>query len=265
MSRITLSHLKKMKAHGEKIAVLTAYDASFSTLLSEAGLDAMLVGDSLGTVMSGHTTTVPVTMQDMLHHVRNVSRAAPKSLVIADMPYMSYPTVEKALENAAQLMQAGGEMVKLEGGIWLKPIIEQLTEKGIPVCAHLGLTPQSVHMLGGYKVQGRNAAQAEELLNAALNHQASGAQMLVLECVPWPLAQNITLAVKIPVIGIGAGPHCDGQVQVTYDILGITPGKPFTFVKNFMLDQKQGISAAIKDYIHAVKTEAFPTMEHSFS
>lgn len=253
-----------MKAHGEKIAILTAYDATFSKLLSDAGVDVLLVGDSLGTVIGGHTTTVPVTLQDMVYHVKNVCRATPKSLVIADMPYMSYPNVDKAIENAAQLMQAGGEMVKLEGGIWLTPIIEQLTEKGIPVCAHIGLTTQSVH-IQGHKVQGRNAEQAKELFDAAQSHQASGAQMLVLECVPWPLAQKITQAMKIPVIGIGAGPHCDGQVLVTHDMLGITPGKPFTFVKNFMLEQTQGVSAAVKDYIHAVKTEAFPTLEHSFS
>jgi 3-methyl-2-oxobutanoate hydroxymethyltransferase len=262
---MTLSQLKKMKTHGEKIAMLTAYDATFSKLLSDAGIDVILVGDSLGTVIGGHTTTVPVTLQDMIYHVKNVCRATPKPLIIADMPYMSYANVDKALENGAQLMQAGGEMVKLEGGTWLSPIIEQLTEKGIPVCAHIGLTPQSVHMLGGHKVQGRNSAQAEALLTAALKHQASGAQMLVLECVPWPLAKEIVEVLKIPVIGIGAGPYCDGQVLVTHDMLGITSGKPFTFVKNFMLDQTQGISGAIKDYIQMVKAGTFPAMEQCFS
>ncbi|MDF3054926.1 MAG: panB [Gammaproteobacteria bacterium] len=265
MSRITLSHLKKMKARHEKIAMLTGYDATFSKLLSDAGLDVILVGDTLGMTIGGHSTTVPVTLQDMIYHTQNVCRAQPKSLIIVDMPYMSYANPDIAIENAARLMQAGGELIKLEGGVWLKSTIEKLTERGIPICAHLGLTPQSIHMIGGYKVQGRETQKAKELLETALSHQASGAQMLILECVPWQLSQEITQTLDIPVIGIGAGPHCDGQVLVTYDMLGMTPGKPFTFVKNFLLEQTQGISAAVKDYIRAVKTGTFPTLEHSFS
>lgn len=265
MTNITLTHLRKLKADKEKIATLTAYDATFANLLSEAGIELILVGDSLGTAMAGHKTTVPVTIEHIIYHAHNVCRANPKAFVMVDMPYMSYPNVDKALDNATQLMQAGGEMVKLEGGLWVSPIIKQLSEKGIPVCGHIGLTPQSVHILGGYKVQGRDAEKAKELLETALAHEESGAQMLVLECVPAELAQEITLALSIPVIGIGAGPHCDGQILVTPDMLGITPGKPLTFVKDFMKGETEGISGAIKAYVTQVKSGEFPSMEQSFS
>jgi len=218
--RINLSHLQKMKQQGEKITVLTAYDASFAKALSDAGVEMLLVGDTLGMVVCGHNTTVPVTIDDMIYHIRNVARANPRALIIGDMPFLSYPTIEKTLENAGRLMQAGAEMVKLEGGAWLIPTIEQLSEKGIPVCAHLGLTPQSVHSFGGY---------------------------------------------NIPVIGIGAGPYCDGQVLVTYDMLGLHFDKPLTFVENFLQGQTEGISGAVKHYVEKVKAGTFPSLEQSFT
>jgi 3-methyl-2-oxobutanoate hydroxymethyltransferase len=263
--RITLARLLKMKQRSEKITVLTAYDATFAKLFSELGIDIILVGDTLGMVVGGHETTIPVTMEDMVYHIRSVCRARPLPFIIGDMPFLSYPNPEEALENAGLLMQAGAEMVKVEGGAWLIPIIEQLSEKGIPVCAHLGLTPQSVHILGGYKVQGRDANQAEAILHAALAQEKAGAKMLVLECVPYLLAQEITQAVSIPVIGIGAGPYCDGQVLVTHDMLGLNPYMTLTFVRNFMAGQTEGIQGAIKDYIRQVKSGEFPTLEHSFS
>lgn len=264
MSRTTLSHLKKMKSHKEKIAMLTVYDATFARLLSKAGVDVLLVGDSLGTAIGGYSSTIPVKMEHMIYHAQNVCRANPNPLIIVDLPFMTYANIDKAIENAAHLIQAGAEMVKLEGGTWLAPTIAELSEKGIPVCAHLGLTTQYVHKLGGYKVQGRETEKAKEMLDAASILQAAGADMLVLECVPWKLAQQITENLDIPVIGIGAGPHTDGQVLVTYDMLGITDGKPFTFVKDFMGGQTEGILGAAKAYVKAVKDNSFPTLEHSF-
>lgn len=265
MSKITLSHIQTMKQTAEKITVLTAYDASFAQLLSDEGVDVLLVGDSLGTVVSGHTSTVPVTLNDVVYHTRCVARANIRSLIIADLPYMSYINVQKALDSATQLMQAGAEMVKLEGGFWLVDTIKELTQKGVPVCAHLGLTPQSVHLLGGYKVQGRHEDDAARILQDAKNLEQAGARMLVLECIPHTLAARVSQALTIPVIGIGAGVDCDGQVLVVYDMLGLTPGKPLKFVRNFMADQNNGIQGAVKNYVQQVKNKQFPTLEHSFS
>lgn len=261
---MSLSKLQSMKKQGEKIACLTAYDATFAKLMSAAGVEILLVGDTLGMVIGGHSSTVPVTIQDMVYHIRNVARANTNAWIIGDMPFMTYPNVTQALKHAAQLMRAGAMMIKLEGGAWVSPIIAALNEQGIPVCAHLGLTPQSVHNLGGYKIQGRSASQAQEILQAAEQHQAAGAKMLVLECVPYPLAQTITQTLDIPVIGIGAGSHCDGQILVTYDMLGLSLGKPLTFVKNFLANQPEGILGAFRHYVQAVKQGQFPTREHSF-
>lgn len=261
---ITLSKLQKMKQQGEKIAMLTCYDAAFAKTLSEAGVDILLVGDTLGMVVAGYSTTIPVTVKDITYHTRNVCRANPTAFVIADMPFMSYSTTDKALSNATKLMQAGGEMVKMEGGAWLLPTVRQLTERGIPTCVHLGLTPQSVHAFGGYKVQGRIETQAQQILEAALQLEQAGAQLLVLECIPYELTKKITQSLSIPVIGIGAGPYCDGQVLVTPDMLGIT-GEQYTFTQNFLEGQTQGIQGAIKEYVRCVKSGEFPSLKQSFT
>lgn len=261
---ITLSKLQKMKQQGEKIAMLTCYDAAFAKTLSEAGVEILLIGDTLGMVVAGHSTTIPVTVKDITYHTRNVCRAHPTAFVIADMPFMSYSTTDRALVNATKLIQAGGEMVKMEGGTWLLPTVSQLTERGIPTCVHLGLTPQSVHAFGGYKVQGRLETQAQQILDAALQLEQAGAQLLVLECIPYELAKKITQSLNIPVIGIGAGPYCDGQVLVTPDMLGIT-GQQYTFTQNFLVGQTQGIQGAIKEYVRCVKTGEFPSLEQSFT
>jgi len=264
MSRTTLTHLRKFKANGEKIAVLTVYDASFATLLDQTGLDVLLVGDSLGMVIQGHDSTVPVTIDDMVYHCRLVQRGSQKALLIVDMPFMSYSTPEIALSNAAHLMREGqAQIVKLEGGSWLVDTVRLLTERGIPVCAHLGLTPQSVHQLGGYRVQGREEKEAERLLKEALMLEAAGASLLVVECIPTALATEITSTLTIPVIGIGAGPTCDGQVLVLYDMLGITPGKRPSFSKDFLAGQSS-IPAAVSAFIKAVKAGTFPGDEHTF-
>jgi len=226
MSRLTLTQLRQMKAEGDKIAVLTAYDASFSTILEQAGIEVILVGDSLGMVIQGQESTLPVTVDEMVYHTKSVVRGSEQVFVIADMPFMSYANATQAISNAARLMAEGGaQMVKLEGGAVVTDIVKQLVERGIPVCGHLGLLPQSVHHIGGYRVQGREPDSAKTLIEEAKQLAQAGADMLVLECVPAALGQAITAAVDIPVIGIGAGADCDGQVLVLYDMLGITPGK----------------------------------------
>lgn len=262
---ITLKTLQKMKRAQEKIACLTVYDASFATLLENAGVEVLLVGDSLGMVIQGKPTTVSVTMADMIYHTRCVAGVATQALLIADMPFMSYAGVEQTLRNAARLMQAGAQMVKLEGGQCQVETVRHLTAQGIPVCAHLGLQPQSVHKLGGYRVQGREAAMAQVLLADAQALQAAGADLLVAECIPAALAQTLQSSLDIPVIGIGAGVACDGQILVLYDLLGITPHSVPRFVRNFMQDVASGsISAAVQAYVQAVKAQQFPALEHSF-
>ncbi|EDN69368.1 Ketopantoate hydroxymethyltransferase [Beggiatoa sp. PS] len=264
MSRITLTQLRKLKAKGEKIAVLTAYDASFANLLDQACLEILLVGDSLGMVIQGHDSTLPVTVEDMIYHCQQVHRGSQQTLLIVDMPFMSYATPNTALETAARLMREGqAQVVKLEGGAWLVETVRMLTERGIPVCAHLGLTPQSVYQLGGYRIQGRTVNEARRLRNDALALQAAGASLLVLECVPSQLAADITASLEIPVIGIGAGAACDGQVLVLYDMLGITPGKRPSFSKDF-LQETGTILAAIEAFVRAVKEGTFPGEEHTF-
>lgn len=265
MPLITLSHLQNLKKKGEKIATLTVYDATFAQLLSTAGIELLLVGDSLGTTTQGHPTTIPVTLNDILYHVRCVQRANPQCVLMADMPFASYSNPQKALENAAQLMQAGAHIVKLEGGAWLTDTVKHLAENGIPTCAHLGLTTQFVHLLGGYKIQGREAEQAQQILDAALQLEKAGVKLLVLECVPYLLAKEITQNLSIPTIGIGAGPYCDGQILVLHDMLGLTAGKPFTFVRDFLTGQQGGVQGAIKTYIRDVKSGDFPTLEQSFT
>jgi len=264
MSRLTLTQLRQMKVESNKIAVLTAYDASFSALLEQAGVEVILVGDSLGMVIQGQESTLPVTIEDMIYHTKNVVRGSEQVFVIADMPFMSYANAEQAIRNAARLMAEGGaQMVKLEGGAVVSDIVKQLVDRGIPVCGHLGLLPQSVHHIGGYRVQGRAPEQAAVLLKEAKQLAAAGADMLVLECVPAALGQAITAAVDIPVIGIGAGADCDGQVLVLYDMLGITPGKRPRFSQDFLV-QGKGIPAAVSDYVNAVKSGQFPSSEQQY-
>jgi 3-methyl-2-oxobutanoate hydroxymethyltransferase len=262
---VTLTTLKDMKRHGEKIACLTAYDYSFASLLDRAGIDMIMVGDSLGMVMQGHETTLPVGIADMVYHSRCVARGVNRALIIVDMPFMSYQeSPQRALASAGRLMQRGGaQVIKLEGGEPMAATVQFLVERGIPVCAHLGLTPQSVHQLGGYRVQGREAVAAERIRHDAKVLQQAGASLLVLEAVPSGLAQTITAELEIPTIGIGAGNACDGQVLVLHDMLGIYPRPSPKFSKNFM-PGAVSIEAAVKAYIAAVKTGAFPGPEHSF-
>jgi len=253
-----------MKDEQNKIAMLTAYDASFAYVLEQADVDVILVGDSLGMVIQGQESTLPVTVEDMIYHTRNVIRGSEKVFVIADMPFMSYANIEQAISNAARLMAEGGaQMVKLEGGAIVADTVKQLTQRGIPVCAHLGLLPQSVHRLGGYRVQGRDEEGAQQLIDDACALQQAGADMLVLECVPADLAERVTAAVDIPVIGIGAGAHCDGQVLVLYDMLGLTPGKRPRFSHDF-LAETGAIPAAVSKYVQDVKSGLFPTVEQQY-
>lgn len=261
---ITVSTLRRMKEAGEKIVSLTAYDASFATVLDEAGVEVILVGDSLGMVVQGRETTVPVTVDHMIYHAQCVARGRQRALLMVDMPFMSYTAPAEALANAARLMQEGGaHMVKLEGGSAQVEIVRCLADQGVPVCAHLGLKPQSVHKLGGYRVQGRDDVSAQAMVNDARLLQEAGADMLLLECVPAGLAAEITRQVDVPVIGIGAGAACDGQVLVLYDILGISPGKRPRFSKNFS-EGATGVADAVVQYVRAVKSGTFPTAEHTF-
>jgi 3-methyl-2-oxobutanoate hydroxymethyltransferase len=263
MQKITLNTLKEMKARGSRIACLTAYDAGFARLLDRAGVDVILVGDSLGMVLHGENTTLKVTMSDMIYHTRLVKAGCDHALIIGDMPFMSYATPAQALGNAARLMSEGGaEVVKLEGGAVVAETIRHLNRHGIPVCAHLGLTPQSVHRLGGYHVQGRDTETAGRILEEARLLDQAGAVMLVLECVPHELAAEITESVSMPVIGIGAGAQCDGQVLVLYDILGVTERK-LRFSKNF-LEPGVSIRSAVENYVKAVRAGEFPAPEHQY-
>ena len=263
MSKITLSQLQKMKQEGQKIAVMTAYDATFAHLFDEAGIPALLIGDSLGMVVQGHSDTLPVTIDEMAYHTRCVRRGTSNAFVIADMSFMSYSDPQSACHNAAKLMAAGASMVKLEGGEWLCETVRQLQRNGVPVCGHLGLTPQSVHVFGGFRIQGRDEQQAEEIYHHALALQAAGIQMLVLECVPAALAIRISKALRIPVIGIGAGNGTDGQVLVMQDAIGITSGYTPKFTKNF-LAEADTIQGAIALYMQQVADGTFPGPEHSF-
>lgn len=262
---ITVTTLKKMKAEGEKIACLTAYDASFATVLDEAGIDIILVGDSLGMVVQGHETTVRVTVDDMLYHSRAVARGCERAMLMVDMPFMSYSSSAQALETARRLMQEGGaHMVKLEGGMREVETVQKLAEQGVPVCGHIGLQPQLIHKLGGYRVQGRDNHQATKMIEDAVELEKAGADVLLLECVPAFLAAEITANLSIPTIGIGASPDCDGQILVLHDILGITAGHVPKFAKNF-IQGKESIQDAIGSYVADVKAGKFPAAEHCFT
>jgi 3-methyl-2-oxobutanoate hydroxymethyltransferase len=266
-SAITINTLKKMKQASEKFAMLTVYDASFTSVLERAGVEVLLVGDSLGMVVQGHETTVPVTMEHMIYHTSLVSRARQHALVMADMPFMSFADPQRALDNAARLMQeAGAHIVKLEGGGEIVAVVKNLAKHGIPVCAHLGLQPQAIHKLGSYRVQGREQHVAKAMIDDALAMQDAGADLLLLECVPKQLAKQITQALTIPTIGIGAGRDCDGQVLVLYDLIGISQGHRPKFAKDFLAEVKGDISieAAVRSYVQAVKQQIFPADEHSF-
>ncbi|MCW9014454.1 MAG: 3-methyl-2-oxobutanoate hydroxymethyltransferase [Gammaproteobacteria bacterium] len=262
--RITVRKLKEMKAQGEKIACLTAYDVSFAQVLDNNGVDVVLVGDSLGMVVQGLETTLPVTMDEMVYHGQAVSRGLKHAFLILDMPFMSDATIEQAVANAGRFMkQAGANMVKLEGGADQKELVSTLTRLGIPVCAHIGLQPQRVHKLGGYRVQGREPDMAESMLEDARVLEQAGADMLLLECVPAELAAKITRQSTIPVIGIGAGSACDGQILVLYDVLGISAGKIPRFSRNYMKPSAD-IAGAVQLYVDEVRRGLFPGTEHSF-
>ncbi|RLA54133.1 MAG: 3-methyl-2-oxobutanoate hydroxymethyltransferase [Gammaproteobacteria bacterium] len=262
MKAVTLRTLNNFKSADEKFPVITAYDSAFARQVELAGIEVALVGDSLGNVILGYDSTVPVTMDDMLHHTAAVARGNSKSLLIADMPFMSYATEEMTLDNAALLMQAGAQMVKLEGGYWLEESVLMLSQRGIPVCGHLGLTPQSFNKLGGYQVQGRDEDAAQQIFGDAEILQEAGADLLVLECVPTDLATRISQHLTIPVIGIGAGPGTDAQVLVLYDMLGFSPRIP-RFTKNFLASTGD-VQLALKAYADAVRNGHFPEPEHCF-
>ena len=262
---VNVATLAKMKEEGEPIACLTAYDASYAALVDTAGVDLVLVGDSLGMVIQGHDTTVPVTVSDIIYHTRTVARGLRRAFLVSDMPFMSYTNPGQALQNAVQMMQEGGAMmIKLEGGDGQLEIVEHLARHDIPVCAHLGLKPQSVHKIGGFKVQGRDAEQATKMIASAKRLQDSGADLVLLECVPNELGEKICDAVDVPVIGIGAGPKVDGQILVLYDILDITQGRTPKFVRNFMSGNDSPL-AAIRNYVKSVKEREYPAPEHCFS
>lgn len=261
---VTVATLAKMKASGEKFACLTAYDASFAAMLDNAGVDVVLVGDSLGMVIQGHPTTIPVTMDDMIYHGRAVARGLKRALLMLDMPFMSYATPDMALANAARMMQeAGAHMVKLEGNANQVKIVEHLAGNGVPVCAHLGLRPQSVHKIGGFKVQGRDQDAARRMVNDAEMLVHAGADVVLLECVPTALAREITKKVSVPVIGIGAGPYTDAQVLVLYDMLDITPGRRPKFAKNYSALADSPFEA-VQKFVEEVRTGVYPAQEHGF-
>lgn len=261
---VNVATLVRMKAEGEKIACITAYDASFATLVDDAGADLVLVGDSLGMVIQGHDTTVPVTLDDVIYHCRAVARGLYRPFLMADMPFMTYASREQALENAVRLMQDGGaKIVKLEGGAGQIEIVEFLASHDIAVCAHLGLKPQSVHKVGGFRVQGREQAAAKQMLDDAKALEAAGADVVLLECIPSALGAEITRALQVPVIGIGAGPDTDGQILVLYDVLNITSGRKPRFSKDFMIGHESPLEA-VKAYVQAVKDKTYPGPEHCF-
>ncbi len=262
-SAVTVPKLQAMRDAGEKIVMLTCYDASFAALLDRAGVDTLLIGDSLGNVLQGQSTTLPVTLDEIAYHTACVARARPSALIVADLPFGTYGTPADAFASAVKLMQAGAQMVKLEGGEWLADTVRFLVERSVPVCAHVGLTPQSVHAFGGFKVQGKTEAGASQLLRDSRAMQDAGAQLLVMEAMPTLLAAEVTKQLRIPTIGIGAGAQCSGQVLVLHDMLGIFPGKRPRFVKDFMQGQPS-ILAAIEAYVRAVKDGTFPGPEHTF-
>jgi len=263
MTRVTIKALQKLRDDGVKIAVLTCYDASFAAMLDAAGLDSLLIGDSLGMVLQGHETTLPVTLADMAYHTRCVARGSKRSFLVTDMPFGSYQeSPQQAFRSAAELMAAGAQMVKLEGGAEFADTIRFLTRRGVPVCGHLGLTPQSVHQFGGYRVQGKGEDAEQKLIEDAVELETAGAGLIVLEAIPAKLGELVTQRLRIPTIGIGAGPGCSGQVLVLHDMLDVFPGKKARFVRNFMKGAT-GIADAAERYVRAVRDGSFPAEEHS--
>ncbi len=260
---VTIHTLATLRAAGEKITMLTCYDASFASLMDRCGVEILLIGDSLGMVCNGHNSTLPVTVAELAYHTASVARGARSAMVMADLPFGAYGTVETAYANAVILMQAGAHMIKIEGGAWLADTVRFLTERGIPICAHIGLTPQSVHQLGGYKVQGKSTESAEQLKNDALALQNAGAAIVLMEAMPAQLGKEVTEMLHVPTIGIGAGPDCSGQVLVMHDMLGVFPGRKARFVRNFM-EGAASIDDAVSAYVRAVKEGSFPAMEHCF-
>jgi 3-methyl-2-oxobutanoate hydroxymethyltransferase len=261
---VNLTTLNKFKENSEKFTCLTAYESTMASVISDCGVDIILVGDSLGMVIQGHESTLPVTMDQLVYHLECVVKGNKRSHIMADMPFMSYSTDDLGLENAKRLMQAGANSVKVEGGEWISTMAQVLSDRGIPVCAHMGLTPQTINRIGGHHVQGRDPSQKEKIINEAISLEKAGASMLLLECVPGDLAKIITDELKIPVIGIGAGVHTDGQIMVVHDLLGISClEKPPKFVKNFMEDSIS-IQDAIKNYVKDVKNLNFPSCIHTF-
>ena len=262
---VSVTSCRSMKQKQQKITMLTAYDASFAQLFNDAGVEILLVGDSLSSVIHGTgKSPVAVTVDDIAYHTRCVANGNVHALLIADMPFMSFHNTELALKNAARFIQAGAAMVKMEGGAWLAETVNRLSVCGIPVCGHIGLSAQSVNKVGGYKIQGRDQQSAERIYEDALALQVAGIDLLVLECMPAQLAADITQALSVPTIGIGAGVDCDGQVLVSYDMLGLTPGKPYTFVKQFLDQENPTVPAAARAYVQAVKNQTFPTLAHTF-
>ena len=261
---LTLQDFAKMREQGEKIACLTAYDASFAKLEDTAGVELVLVGDSLGMVIHGQPSTVAVTIDDIVYHTRATAHGLRRGFLVADMPFLSFSTTDEAIFNARRLMQEGfAKMVKLEGGAVQAEIVRFLTDRGVPVCGHLGLRPQLIHKLGGFKVQGRDEAVAAEMIEDARVLEQAGADMLLLECVPNTLAKTITEAAGVPVIGIGAGPDVDGQILVLHDILGVSRGRRPRFVRDFLADAGD-VEGALREYVNAVKSGAYPDVEHTF-
>ena len=264
---ITLSTLNEFKANGETFSCLTCYEASFAHAMQLADIDTILIGDSLGMVVQGQNSTLPVTVEDMVYHTKNVARTNSHALILCDLPFMSFATLERAIASSQAVMQAGAHVVKIEGGAELAEIVTVLAKNGVPTCVHLGLTPQSVNVLGGYKVQGKTDESAQNLLDDCEAVVKAGASILLLECVPASLAKQVTERFNVPVIGIGAGVDCDGQVLVMHDMLGVYTRKPAKFVKDFLKDESNvtgDIVGAFKNYHQAVKNRTFPTAKHSF-
>ncbi|HAS6970063.1 TPA: 3-methyl-2-oxobutanoate hydroxymethyltransferase [Vibrio parahaemolyticus] len=264
MKKMTINDLIKWKQEGRKFATSTAYDASFAQLFESQEMPVLLVGDSLGMVLQGENDTLPVTVDNIVYHTRCVRAGSPNCLLMADMPFMSYATPEQACENAAKLMRAGANMVKIEGGDWLVDTVKMLTERAVPVCAHLGLTPQSVNIFGGYKIQGRDQEKADRMVKDALALQEAGAQIVLLECVPAELAERITKVLDVPVIGIGAGNVTDGQILVMHDMFGISANYMPKFSKNFLAETGD-MRKAVAKYIEDVANGVFPDDAHTIA